>query len=418
MSGYKAVRLSDRRAAQLDEAARREAEARERARRETLRRAAEAAAAARLAAARAGVERAVRRLAELATQAGRLGAPLPRAIAAVAGVRPPPADAGLVVWLARQDELGRTAALGEACLAAAASLADVRQRSAFAAAIAGADSLEALHRVAGAWRDAAAGGGDALRVALRAREVLDVLGACAAAGLRLTRDQARLREDLERHLATPAGATRDAAVRAVELLERAGLTRRLQERKAHLVEVASRLLRERRDLLAGWRASLPNDLARLPALLQADAWTEAGAVVAEVDALFAERARLRLSEFLASVPPTLRAGPVGFDAERRAYVATLHDAHGELASVAHPATGWDVDDPDLLDARGPHSYSGEDCMAAGFAAIVAAQRAQGALVEITDARGVLLTSPAGSEEARVAMPAPRGGDRREEPLDA
>lgn len=418
MSDYKAIRLSDQRAAALDEARRREAEEQERARLEALRRAAETEAKARLAAARAGIGLETRRLSGLEAKARRLDAPLPRAAAQASRLSPLPADAGLAACLARQAELGRAAALGEACLAAAAELPSPRERSAFAAAAAGAESIAALRRVAGAWRDAAAGGGDTLLLALRAREVLGTLTACAAAGLRLTRDQLRLGEDLEQHLATPTGSTRDAAHRAVALLERAGLSQRLRERKAHLAEVAERLLRERRDLLAAWRGSLVADLERLQTLLDADAWAEAGAIVVDVDALFAERARLRLADFLASVPPPLRAGPMSFDAKRRAYVATLFDAHGELAAVAHPAAGWDAADPDVLDARGPPSYSGVDCMAAGLGATVDGLRARGALVEVTDARGVLLTGPADQPTTRATSPALRGTDRREEPLDA
>ena len=415
MSGHKYVRMQDQRQAAADEAARREAEAAERARQEAMRRAAEAEAAARLAAARSAVDGEERKLAQLKQQAEGLGFTMDSISGGALRLEPMPAGADLTACRDQHVLLSRATSLASVCVAAATELPRGTQRAALVAALATAPSPGEAERRAGAWRGAAGEGGDTVQLAIRGREALVALANYALAGLRLTSDQERLRRVIEEFVAAPGLETRDDGSRALSGIDVPGLRRRLRNRQEHLLQAADRLVRQRREMLAEWRPTLPAELEQLPALISREEWQRVGELVAEVEAWCVERARLRLKTFLAAGASSgLRAGPIAFDPERKAVTSSFQDEHGRFAEVVHPASAWEEDELDQLAVSGPSNFTERQCMQSGIGSAVQELRRQGVPIDVFDERGAPVDVDPATSARQAEVPTPTRTLRRRE----
>ncbi|MDI1483061.1 hypothetical protein [Polyangium sp. y55x31] len=235
----------------------------------------------------------------------------------------------------------------------------------------------------------------------RVERILGLLSACATLGITLDREAEQARAALVEFTRQP-DAARLGAVDA--LLARVS-PRTLEEAIAARQEALTRALAVleapawQRQLEA-FRAGLTADLRGLAGRRVQDGPANVGALLGELDALLAARARARVVSLCeGGVAAGLRASEVRFEPREGAFVAELSDDHGVFARIAEHLVSWAaLPEIDAIEMRGPAEWDGPACVHGGYADVLGALRAQGVEAELYGEDGRALW-PAGGDDA-------------------
>lgn len=385
MSGVKYIQMKDADSRRATEELRRQIEEREQARREAMRRAAEEEMCRRLTAAREDAGKAHERLNSLIRLAEQQGLPSVQVIHAEGTFDPLPADADVQSWREREAALVRASGLLAVCTAVAAELPDASSRALLAGQLAKASTPKEVRTCAETWREGAGLAHAVVRANKEASTAAELLRNLKASGLRLTAEQEEIAAWLEKFINSPRPQDYDDAVRTLARLDVPHLQQRLHNRREHILRRSETLCNEWAQVLSEWRPGLPEDLSKLTRDLKRDDWSAATEIVAEIDACFSARARLRMHEFLAKGSDQgLKPGQIIFDSQQTAYRASLSDSRGHFADVVHSASGWNVIDPDEMMVCGPSHYSGMECAMSDLGTVIKTLQAQGVQIDLLD----------------------------------
>ncbi|HVK67655.1 MAG TPA: hypothetical protein VM694_24385 [Polyangium sp.] len=242
----------------------------------------------------------------------------------------------------------------------------------------------------------------------RVERALVLLSACVALGITLDREAEQARAALVEFTRQPDGAR----IGAVDALVARISPRTLEEALAARQEALARALAVleapawQRQLEA-FRPGLAADLRGLAGRKVQEGPGHVGALLGELDALLAARARARVVSLCeGGVAAGLRASEVRFEAREGAFVTELSDDHGVFARIAEHLVSWAaLPEIDAIEMRGPTEWDGPACVHGGYADVLGALRAQGVEAELygEDGRALWPTGGDGAGGAEVVL---------------